>query len=124
MKLIYVSSFFIGVLTYSYINDDRELDTGDSVSFGLIVVFFGAVLIYMMIEYLTVKGVYTDDGIDFYTLWTGRKTERWDDITSVTVDSNWYAITFKSGKVVRLSHYVSNVEEVVELIKARGHEII
>ena len=124
LRFIYLTVALESVLASAIYLSYLDGKADDDLIYGfLIVLFFFIVTIYMTVEYLTVKGTYTADGIDFYTLWTGRKTERWADIESVVVDSSWYQITFTSGKIIRLSHYLAGVDEVIALLEERGHKI-
>lgn len=74
---------------------------------GLFVGFFlGAV--YCFGEAAFVRGRYDNDGIEFYSPWTGHKSAKWDDLESVRLNDwcGWYTLTFRSGKKVRLSRFL------------------
>ena len=84
---------------------------------------FGAAAIYCFGEYFKVQGAFDSEGIDFYTPWTGRKCERWEDLVSVKFNSqaNWYVLLFKSGKKIRLSSLLSGHGEVLKIVRSNGH---
>lgn len=90
--------------------------------FGIFV-GFGVGAIYCFGEYFKVRGVFDDKGIDFYTPWTGRKAEKWENIESIKFNAtaNWYVLTFKSGKKIRLSNLLSGHGEVLEILNSQGH---
>jgi hypothetical protein len=87
-----------------------------------LIVGFGLAAAYCFGEYFLTRGTYDDDGIDFHTPWTGRKTERWSDLRSVELNSqaSWYVLTFLSGRKVRISSLLSGHGAVLSLIHTKG----
>lgn len=88
-----------------------------------LIVGFGIGAIYCFGEYFKVRGEFDSKKIDFYTSWTGRKTESWDDLIEVKFNgfTNWYVLSFNSGKTIRLSNLLGGHGEVLELVKSKGH---
>ena len=78
---------------------------GDLTGWFFLSAAFGAAAVYCLGEAAFVRGTFDEDGIVFSTPWTGTKRESWKNVASIEFSSNykWYAITFASGAVVRLS---------------------
>lgn len=85
---------------------------------------FGIGAVYCFGEYFKVRGRFDSKGIEFYTPWTGRKIENWDNLDSVKFNSfaNWYVLSFKSGNKIRLSNLLSGYGEILELLEASGYD--
>jgi hypothetical protein len=83
---------------------------------------FGLAAVYCFGEFFATRGAYDDNGIDFHTPWTGRKTERWDDLNEVAFNSqaSWFVLTFRSGRKVRISTLIGGHGDVLALLDARG----
>ena len=90
-----------------------------------IIVGFGAAAAYCFAEYFFTRGTYDDEGIDFSTPWTGRKTESWNDLIAVELNTtaNWYLLTFRSGKKVRISTMLSGHGGVLSLLEAKARAL-
>jgi len=88
---------------------------------GLIVGFGGGAG-YCFAEYFGTRGTYDDQRIDFYTPWTGRKTESWNELNGVefNAQASWYVLTFRSGNKVRISSLLSGHGGVLSLLEKRG----
>ena len=73
-----------------------------------LVVGFGLGAFYCIGEVAFVRGAYDQEGIEFYTPWTGQKKEKWKDLESAELNDwcSWYTLTFKSGSRIRLSRYL------------------
>jgi len=99
--------------------------TSELISFIGLFVGFGLSGLACFAEYFKVQGVFDSDRIEFYTPWTGRKTELWDNLVSAKFNSAmyWYTLKFKSGKTIRLSSYLLGHGEVLAILKARGFEL-
>ena len=82
---------------------------------------FGSAALYCFGEAAFVRGTFDEDGIVFSTPWTGLKRERWADLESVDANGtcSWYTLTFRSGKKIRLSFYLSGHEYALERALAR-----
>ena len=74
-----------------------------------LVLGFGLSTVYCFAEAAFVRGTFDQNGIVFRTPWTGVKREQWKDMVSVEQNDycSWYALTFKSGRTIRLSRYLS-----------------
>jgi len=75
-------------------------------------------------EYFKTHGSFDDSGIEFYTPWSGKKKESWNDLLSVEFNSsaNWYVLTFKSGVKIRLSNLLSGHGKVLDLLYEKGYD--
>ena len=78
---------------------------------------FGAGSVYCFAEAAVVRGSFDDEGIAFKTPWTGAKSEKWRDLTSLefVASCSWYTLTFRSGKKIRLSQYLRGHASAVEM---------
>ena len=87
-----------------------------------LIVGFGTGAAYCFGEYFFTRGTYDDDGIDFSTPWTGRKTERWHDLIAVDFNAtaNWYVLTFRSGNKIRISTMLSGHGAVLDVLDAKA----
>jgi hypothetical protein len=91
---------------------------------GLIVGFgFGAG--YCFAEYFLTRGIYDDKGIDFYTPWTGRKTELWSALCGVELNDqmSWYVLTFRSGNKIRISTMLSGHGGMLAVLEQKGRPL-
>lgn len=79
---------------------------------------FGFAAIYCFGEAAFVSGTYNDEGIEFFTPWTGLKKEKWSDLVSIEFNSwfSWYTLRFRSGKRIRLSRYLSGHLSLLDLL--------
>ena len=111
----------LAVWAFFYDNDAWERPSELVAIIGLFI-GFGIASIYCFGEYFKVRGSYDDNGIDFYTPWTGRKVELWQNIESIKLNSqaNWYVLKFKSGNKIRLSNLLSGHGEVLDLLESKG----
>jgi hypothetical protein len=105
-----------------FIDADVWHDRGELLAVIGLIVGFGSGAGYCFAEYFLTRGSYDDCGIDFYTPWTGRKTERWSDLAAVgfSAQSNWYVLTFRNGKVIRLSSLLGGHGPLLNLLEGRG----
>lgn len=85
---------------------------------------FGLAAIYCFGEAAFVKGSFTNERIDFFTPWTGRKREMWSDLVSIELNSalSWYTLRFRSGNRIRLSRYLSGHLSVLDSLGYRDDE--
>lgn len=95
-----------------FANHDREFWAKAGLFVG-----FGIGGLYCLGEAAFVHGTYDEEGIEFFTPWTGIKQEKWCDLKSVELNvwCSWYTLKFKSGKTIRLSRYLSGHLSAVEL---------
>lgn len=87
-----------------------------------LIVGFGSGAGYCFAEYFLTRGVFDDKKIDFYTPWTGRKTERWSDLCGAELNAqmSWYVLTFRSGNKIRISSLLGGHGGVLSLLEDRG----
>jgi hypothetical protein len=97
-------------------------DRGELIAVVGLIVGFGAGAGYCFAEYFLTRGTYDDNGIDFHTPWTGRKTERWGDLAGVELNaqSSWYVLTFRSGNKIRISSLLGGNGRLMSLLEGRG----
>lgn len=90
-----------------------------------LVLGFGLGAIYFLGEYFKVRGTYDDNGIDFVTPWTGRKTEKWTDLQSASFASigGWHALSFKSGATIRISSFLRGNSGVLAKLGELGYDL-
>jgi hypothetical protein len=90
-----------------------------------LIVGFGLGAAYCFGDYFLTRGTYDDDGIDFHTPWSGRKTERWSDLEKVAFNSqaSWYVLTFRSGNRIRISTLIGGHGGVLRLLGAKGFPV-
>jgi len=96
---------------------------GDTTALISLTIGFGIGAIYILLESLYVKGTYDERTITFYTPWTGKKSEQWEDLDSVKFNilCSWHALKFKNGKIIRLSSYLGGHGHLLAYLKERGH---
>ena len=114
---------FVGLAVWALFYDrDVWEDRTELGSVIALIVGFGIAAAYCFGEFFSTRGSYDDTGIDFYTPWTGRKTERWDDLSEVAFNgqASWFVLTFRSGRKVRISTLLSGHGDVLSLLDARG----
>ena len=82
---------------------------------------FGVGSAYCFSEAALVRGSFNEQGIVFYTPWTGSKKESWHDLVSIEyiASCSWYTMTFRSGKKVRLSRYLEGHLSAVEMAETQ-----
>jgi len=97
-------------------------DRGELLAVVGLIVGFGLGAAYCFGEYFFTRGRYDDEGIDFRTPWTGRKTERWSDLRDAQFNAqlNWYVLTFRSGNTIRISSLLSGHGALLTLLEGRG----
>ena len=88
-----------------------------------LVIGFGIGAVYCFGEYFKVHGTYNEQEIQFYTPWTGKKYEKWENLKSVKFNStaSWYVLEFRSGAKIRLSTFLSGHGKVLELVGTKGN---
>jgi hypothetical protein len=116
---------FVGLAVWAFFYDADSWEKPSEL-YSIIGLFvgFGIGAWYSFGEYFKVRGTFDENGIDFYTPWTGRKLESWQDLQTIKFNSqaNWYVLTFKSGKKVRLSGLLTGHGDVIALLKKKGFE--
>lgn len=104
---------------------DIWTDRGEFLAVIALVVGFGAATVLCFVDDFVVRGKYDDQGIEFRTPWTGTKVEKWSDLQSVEYSPHmgWYVLTFRSGKVIRLSMLLSGHGDVIETLDNMGFQV-
>lgn len=101
---------FAGLAVWALFND-RDVWERRSELFSVIgiIIGFGSGAGYCFAEYFGTRGAYDRRGITFYTPWTGRKQESWDDLSALdfNTQASWYVLTFRSGNKIRISSLLS-----------------
>jgi len=105
-----------------FIDADVWEDRGELFAVIGLIVGFGSGAAYCFAEYFLTRGSYDDHGIDFYTPWSGRKTERWSDLGGVELNAqmSWYALTFRSGNKIRISTMLGGHGGVLAMLEQKG----
>lgn len=100
-------------------------DRGEFLAVIFIIVFFGIGSIYSFGEFFFVRGSYDDDGIEFYTPWTGNKQEKWRDLQSIKFNAtlSWYVLYFRTDNTIRLSTFLSGHQGALSVVAALGYTI-
>lgn len=114
---------FVLLAIYAFFYDlDAWEKTSEMVAIIVIFIGFGTGTFFSVTEYYKVYGNYDEQGIFFYTPWTGVKDEKWENLESVKFNqsASWYELKFQSNKVIRLSTYLSGCEDVLKLVDERG----
>ncbi|WP_226669187.1 hypothetical protein [Microbulbifer aggregans] len=115
---------FVGLAIWEFIYDeDTWIRRSDLYSIIGLIFGFGFAAVYCFGEYFKVGGSFDAEGINFYTPWTGRKIEAWENLVSIKFNAtaNWYVLRFQSGNKVRLSSLLSGHGDVLELLHTKGH---
>lgn len=114
----------IGLVAWRLFNDPSWSRPGDLYRVVGLFIGLGAGSAYGFGEYYKVRGKFDDRGIDFYTPWTGRKTESWEDLESAGFNpiANWYTLRFKSGNRIRISGLMSGYGDVLNLLESKGYD--
>lgn len=116
---------FVGLAVSAFFYDDNlQTDKGELLAAVGLIVGFGLGATYCFAEYFLVRGTYDDQGVEFYTPWTGSKVEKWQDLQAVKFNAqmSWYVLQFKSGKTIRLSTMLSGHGGVIEQLDQLGVE--
>ncbi len=124
--LAFLCLVFSWFAVWAFFNDyDVHEKTSELIAVIGLFLGFGLCSLVCFAEYFKVKGVFDAERIEFYTPWTGRKTELWDNLISAKFNPSmyWYTLKFKSGKTIRLSSYLLGHGEVLAILKERGFEL-
>ena len=118
--LFSAGSFFV-LVTENY----QVQKPGETAALLALIIGFGIAAIYTLGEAFLVKGSYDETSIRFSTPWTGSKYKQWDDLESVGFNDlcYWYVLTFKSGKVVRLSSFLAGHGFLLGHLQSRGYDV-
>ena len=86
------------------------------------IVGFGSGAGYCFAEYFLTRGRYDDNGIDFSTPWSGRKSELWSDLRGVewSAQMSWYVLTFRSGNTIRISTMLGGHSGLLAVLEQKG----
>ena len=116
---------FVALAGWAFFYDqDVWEDKGELIAVIGLFIGFGLGAVYSFGEYFRVCGTYDDEGIDFYTPWTGRKVEKWRDLQSAEFSTHMscYVLTFKSGNKIRMSSLLSGSGGVLRKLNGLGYE--
>ncbi len=117
---------WVGLAVWALFND-LDVWEKESELIAVIGLFigFGLGAIYCFVEYFKTRGTYDDEGIDFYTPWTGRKVEKWCDLHSVEYKARWYGyvLRFKGGNTIRISSLLGGHGGVLSLLDEMGYDL-
>ena len=87
-------------------------------SIGLLIISFGGAGIASILEYKMVRGKYNNKRIIFSTPWSGCKSFLWSEIKKITYnDLHMYVLHHKNGKKIRLSEYITGLDDVLYIIE-------
>ena len=105
-----------------FIDADVWEDRGELFAVIALIVGFGSGAGYCFAEYFLTRGGYNDERIEFYTPWTGRKTERWSDLVGVELNAqmSWFVLTFRSGTKIRISTMLSGHGGMLAVLEQKG----
>ena len=106
-----------GLALYDLINDRCD-DVKQLYSAVAVFSLFAFSSVYAFVEYFYIKGVFNEKYIDFYSPWTGRKVELWDDLETIENCSfrSWSTLVFKSGNKIRLSDHLTGLEDIQKIL--------
>jgi hypothetical protein len=85
---------------------------------------FGIGAFVFLAEGYRSRGRFDSEGIEFETLWTGKKSGRWVELSSVRFNASmkWYVLTFKDGTRIRLATFLNGHGRVLALVDERELE--
>jgi hypothetical protein len=121
-----VCLLFSAVPLFVFLTGNYQVDKpGETNALIGLTIGFGLGAFYTLAEGFFVKGSYDNTSIMFSTPWTRKKIEKWDDLESIKFNRScyWYVLKFKSGKIIRLSSYLSGHGSILALLQNRGHGI-
>lgn len=116
----------VGVAIVAFFIDENVwTDRGEFIAVIGLIVGFGLGAVYSFGEYFFVRGNFDDEGIEFYSPWTGSKKEKWDDLRSAKFNGSlsWYVLRFRSGKTIRLSSLLSGHGGVLAKLQELGYQL-
>lgn len=113
----------LGVAVLVWVALSREHDNYPALIALAVVLAVGGV--YCLCEGIMTRGKVDDTGIVFITPWGGKRDEAWRDLRKVHYRSylGMYVLTFRSGKVIRVSTLLSGHGAVLHHLRARGHRV-
>ena len=113
----------IACLVFAFLPVAATLAGNDKDFWAKVALFvgFGFGAAYCFGEAAFVGGVFSAEGIEFHTPWTGTRRENWSDLMSVDLVAScgWYTLTFASGNKIRLSQYLQGHLSAVEMANAK-----
>ncbi|MCJ8271056.1 MAG: hypothetical protein MJK04_16850, partial [Psychrosphaera sp.] len=120
-----VCLLFAVVLLYVFLTESYQVDKpGETTALIGLLTVLGLFAFLFVLEGFFVKGFCNKSTVHFMTPWTGTKDEKWQDIESVkfNVWCQWLVITFRSGKIIRLTPYLQGWKFALDVLKERGHD--
>lgn len=116
--------FSLGSLAL-YLTENYQVDkAGETTALIGLFVGFGIAAIYTIGEGFFVKGSFDKQSISFFTPWTGRKVQSWENLFSVKFNPicYWYVLKFNTGNVIRLSSYLGGHGHLLAQLQEYGHD--
>jgi len=98
---------------------------GETISLGLLLLIFGVLGPYMVIETFLVKGQYDQESIYLFSPWHRKVPEKWIDLVSIKY-CDWngmYVLRFKSGTVLRVSQFLGGHSHIIDFLRENGHVV-
>lgn len=98
---------------------------GETFAIIALLLFASISTIYSFVEAFKTYGKFDKISIQFHTLWTGTKNEKWKDLVSVEFSTylQWYNLRFKSGAIIRISNFLNGNGLVINHVKSLGYKI-
>ncbi|MCE3603505.1 hypothetical protein LXA47_07780 [Massilia sp. P8910] len=113
----------LGVAVLAWVALSREHDSYAALVALALALAVGGV--YCLCEGIVTRGKVDDAGILFITPWGGKRHELWRDLRTVHYRA-WcamYVLTFRSGKVIRMSVLLSGHGAVLQHVRTRGYHV-
>jgi len=109
-------------LTYVMLFVDHN---GQYVPLAFLILGFGAGAVYMMGDVYRTRGTFDSNGIEFESLWTGKKTQKWSDLVEVSYNEQmyWYVLLFADGTKIRVSNQLQGHGRLLDHIQSLGKQI-
>lgn len=121
-----VCLLFTASLGWKFLFGEELFNNSADAIYGLILICsFGLSAYASLAEYFKVKGQFDSCIITFYSPWTGRKEERWENLVSANFNAlmYWFVLEFESGKKVRVTPLLNGHGELKRLLKDKGFEV-
>ena len=80
--------------------------------------------LYFLLEFFTVRGRYDATGIQFQSIWSGKRCEVWENLASVEHNelASWHRLVFNNGASIRISTLMGGHQGVMDIISTLGSE--
>lgn len=76
------------------------------------------------LNYFFVRGSFDEEKISYYSIWRGKREEKWDDLIELYIDKDetYFDLTFESGTKIRISILIKGYMDVLKTIDDKGEE--